>query len=485
MSRMVSTSADPTMQLVDSLKRSSPKEWGKIIDGMPIFIAHKWYERTLKDGQKEARTILPGEAEPDPANGWKFVYEVTEDDLEETCEAVNKLFDNHAKPMKLLLGHTKPGQPQEAQPDLVGYGTNARMGSYGPKKIKAVVAKSFFRKGYEHVPAEYPERSPEFKPSTKTITGIAMLKTDPRLPMGMLPYAETDDTVFYGVGFMADNDQKHDDKPAAPAAVPPHVPPAHPAPAAAAPATPPAAPAAPTAPAAPASPAAPAAPQPAPLSPEECQYADRLMAHLQQNNPAMKYLCEQYQKYASAAAAAAPAATNGTTPATPIGGEKKPDDPNQPPKPEPEAQMQDEEEKRLYEERIAALELDRAKMYADQQITLFKSKHRIKLKDPAKLTERLIKARLKDDAACKEVVDDVLNNYARDERAPISRDFTPGVQADQQDAPEEKIEWTPEVNAEVQRYAENNKIDASTDDGWEKAVEGFVAAKKKKAQKVA
>lgn len=480
------SAADPTMLLVESLKKESKKDWGLIIDNVPIFCAHEWWERTLPDGFKEARTIMPGDEKPDPKDGWKFCYAVTEDDLPNIAEVINKNFKKYGTPMKLLLGHTRPGRPQEEQPSLLGFSIDAKIGHYGPEKIRAVVAKTFYKKGCEDVPREFGFRSPEFKQSTGAITGIALLKTDPRLPMGVHAY---EDTYFYGAGFMAD---KTDDKPATK--------PPEPAGAAETPDPKSSEPTVEGTKPAGAQNAVEAAPSAVgelhPLEPHESHFANRLMKHYEENHPAIKHLSAEYKKYADSQAAMAPASpTSGRNPATPVGAENgsasagtKTEAPK---KLEEDELMQDEEQARQYEERIAALESDRARMYAEGQVQTLRTKHRIKINDPKKLTERLIAARLKSEEACKEVLDDVINNYARETRAPVNPNFLPIHQDRQEEGPAgtkddldfSDPETAPMLTDAITRYAEANKIDLAEDDGWERAKEGFAKKKKEKEQR--
>jgi hypothetical protein len=396
-----------------------------------------------------------------------LAYEIKDDDLEDVCNEVNKLFDDGGKPIKLMIGHTKPGKPQEEQPQIAGYGKRARMGTFGPKKVPAVCTTAFYRKGFENAAAEYPERSPEFKQSTKAITGVALLKTDPRLPMGFMAY---EDVRYYGEGFMPDIPEKKEDKPEAKPAEPAQEKP---------------------------NTSTEMATELAPLEPHERHFADRLMKHYSETHPAMKHLCKQYAEYASAAGAMnGTLPTNKPSPAAPIGAEagtQKITD--QPKKLEDEVQMMDEELTKQYEDRIFRMETENARLYADKQ---YDEMRRVPIKTSAltKFKERLVKIRTEPgktheerEANCKEYIDEVRNNYARDQRAPVGRDFLPIPQPDQTEGPNAKPSHDldmsdPQVMNDVVRYQESlpkdKRVDCTTDDGLAMAVEAFAEFQRKK-----
>lgn len=155
----------------------------------------------------------------------------------------------------------------------------------------------------------------------------------------------------------------------------------------------------------------------------------------------------------------------------------------------------DEEEKRQYEEDRAFLMLENARLYADQQ---YAEMIRLGVKKSllGKFKEKVIKLRTdaktnaERETACKDYIDEVRNNYAKETRAPVGRDFLPIPQPEQAEGPNGGKEshdldlQDPEVVTAITRYAEQNKIDIlNTDDGWDNAVEAFAASKKKKAAK--
>lgn len=450
--------SDPTEKLVDSIRKRSKSDWGKIIEDVPIFVAHRWFERDTQYG-KEAKTVLAGDEEPDPKEGWKFVYEVTERDLEAIKEEAAKQFEQHNTPMKLIVGHTRPGAPQEQQPQLVGFAAHPKMGEFGKNRVKCLQATHFYRKGYEECAAEYPQRSPEYKRSANRISAIALLKTDPRLPLGFHSY---EDEFFYGEGFMADEstsgavktpETPHDNatqtKPNTSTEM---------------------------------------ATELAPLEPHERHFADRVMKHYAENCAPMKYLHEQHKKYADSQAAMATASPNsGRTPATPIGGEAGT------PASKPEGTSEDymdSELQRQYEENQKFLLEENAKLYAEQEFQKMLQLG-VKKSTLANFKDRIVKIRVNAqdnksrDEQTKEYLDEVKNNYARESRPPVSRDFLPIRHDEPADAPRDTDDIQindPETVSAITRYAEDNKIDiVNSSDGWQKAVNGYAAMKKKTA----
>lgn len=490
------------MQLVESLRRRDQKDWDEIIDNVPLFIPHSWWERTTPEGT-EALTVLPGESDPDKKDGWKKLYEITERDLEEIASNTCKRFDDYGQPMKLMVGHSKIGKPQEEQPELVGFGANVHVGHYGPKKIKAVLGTTFYKKGCGEKAVEFPQRSVEFKNSTKTITGIALLKTDPRLPLGFAAYAD-DDVTFYASGVMAE-----EKKPVEP---PAHKP-AEPAP------SKPAEPTAGKPVEGPKTPEAAIKKELEPLhdgkdgGPNEVHFANRLMKHYAEcstdhdaamadkhmkhyveNHPMMKYLHDQHKKYMETAGSMAmPSATNGG-PAKPLGAEKGTPT-TRPDQPDKHEGYMDTEQVKLYEDRIAKLEHESATRYAENEYNRVVNLG-IKKATLGKFKERLVaiykgaKDDTARDALCKEFLDEVVQNYAREPRAPVSNGFItrPAAQAEgtgvKNYAEEAGLTGADQEDlvantAAITQYAAANKIDIVNDqNGWDKAVKGYVESKK-------
>lgn len=447
------TTADPTMDLIDSLNRADPGEWGRIIYGAPIFCEHSGYEVT--DGKEKRLVVVP--AGEEPPEGAKLLYSVDEKRLELITKEIAR---NYAEgtPIKLFIGHSDPKKPQEQNPPLAGFGRGARMGTFGPQKRKAILTDAFFKPGFENAATEYPERSPEFVLRTNGITGVALLKTDPRLKMGMLAYsADREGIIYYGVGFMADEivDNADDEKkPPMPAPKPGEKRPAKAGEEEAdevdanegekSPAV-----------------------KPSPFQPHEIAFADRLMAHLEQNHPAIKHLCGEHKKHVETQAAMAapkqPTAPTapGTPPETP---KKKPD------APERIDMSQTAEERINYaEERIAKLEEENAILYATEAITTLE-REGIQFKNRDKEITKLVKMKTAEER--QEYISDIRLNYARTERSPAQRGgFLPLDTGHVEGGTEGIIEPSA---ADVISYAEEHNIDASTEAGMQKIIAGLM-----------
>ncbi len=183
-------------------------EWDDIVRDVPFFREHDVY--TIGEGPDAYNVaVLPGES---PPRGGKLKYRVDGPRLRKIAAKINANIDRHEKPIKLFAGHTRGPKDQKNQPDLVGYGGRVRVGAWGPEKISAILGPLFIEKGQLETARKLPERSPEFYPNSDEMTAMALLVTDPKLPMGMVTYtAETvcnglgyalpDGAVFYGRGF--------------------------------------------------------------------------------------------------------------------------------------------------------------------------------------------------------------------------------------------------------------------------------------------
>lgn len=217
---MSDTTADPTMDLYEALNRADPADWGRIVFSMPIFVEHDGYEvddgKDDKGNDKKRLVVVPKGEKPPPDA--KRIYTVDKARLEAITAEINREYDESGTPIKLFIGHSDPKKPQNENPPIAGYGRKAYLGTFGPQKRLAIKTDAFYRRGYEDTAAEYPERSPEFLPRTNGITGVAMLRTDPRLKMGALAFASAhDEVIYYGQGFMSETiDYAVEHKPAGP-----------------------------------------------------------------------------------------------------------------------------------------------------------------------------------------------------------------------------------------------------------------------------
>ena len=627
------TDNDPTQDLIDALERADPKEWGRICYGVPIFRAHKVYEVDDGSGAGTKKLVVVPEGEAAPAGG-VCIHTVDRARLLQITEEINRNYAVGSKPAKLFIGHSDPKVPQKLNPEIVGYGRRAYLGKFGKHQIDAIKTDAFFTLGNENAAREYPERSAEFNPRTNAITGVALLKTDPRLPMGMLAFATQDEVLFYGEGFMA----TPNDAPAAEAAQPPppqnrdeasvaahehskaawdagkvakqsklpehHLQAAekhtvagkahcaacdlhkaagddlhaamhqssaglheanatdhgikakYGAPAIAygeddmpdetidnafpenKPNPDPPAPKAPAGEKAALKPGAtlrteeepnntgektndagekpqddavadgadkpenegersPAA-GPEAFQPHEIAFADRLMAHLEQNHPAIKHLCGEHKKYMDTQAAmaqppapmAAPSATDGYTTAN--GEPKKPKSDDGEPKKQPKftARIDMSDQERIdYAEtkakleasdaRIAALEHENAVLYATEAIDDLVLKGKV-IKDKPKEIAKLVAMTTL--AERQERLEEIKLNYADAERSPAR---TGGSWIRTDDGHVEGAVTPEPVEApeavEIMRYGEENNIDISTDAGIAKATKALIAAKQKAA----
>lgn len=500
--------ADPTMDLFHALDRADPSEWSRISYGMPIFIEHEVWEVPGDEEGRKKLVVVPKGEKP-PANG-KKVHEFDKSRLQQIVKEINYQYETSGTPVKLFIGHSDPKKPQNEQPPLVGFGRGAYLGRFGPKGRLAIKTDAFYKPGYETAEAEYPERSPEFLPRTNGITGVALLKTDPRLKMGMMAYGDEErKVILYGCGFMDETDEEvidmaeKEQSPATPAKVmdepeddddeddetekkPMN--------------------------------AGSKATQDTksesckPFEPHEQKFAERLMSHLEKSHPAIKYLCGEHTKYMSTQAAmaqpkasmpGAASATSGYTPKS--GGNDKSKSKSKKPSHEKhvsihmsaETEVIDAADKERidYAEmqkefaelkaardadiaRIAKLEEENAILYATEAIDTLEKQGKV-IKDKPKEIAKLVKMKTLEER--QEHLKDIRINYADAERSPArGRSWLPiddGREHVEGAVQEETIKMP--SAGEILQYAEDNKIDASTEDGMRQIV--LALTKKKSA----
>lgn len=169
---------DPTMTFLDSLKDTS--RW-KVVRGVPIFRPHK---RKVK---------IP--------DGTEQVIEVTEADLPRIVLNMRQTKAESGVVPRITPGHTVKDQkaPETQQPEPWGWMPDYYVGTFGPRRLPAILADFFFRpECYEEAKA-YPYRSVEFYPASKEITGVALLKRDPQLDLGIVQYAGRDGGYHYSM----------------------------------------------------------------------------------------------------------------------------------------------------------------------------------------------------------------------------------------------------------------------------------------------
>lgn len=242
--------SDPTLDFLARL--DDPTQW-VVVKNVPVFRPHK---RTVKQ-----------------ADGTDQTVEVTEADMPRIAAKYQRLEKEFGVIPRMTLGHTllDPQTPERKQPPIVGYGRNLRVGTFGPAKAVAVLADCYYRRDCWEEAKEYPYRSAEYYSNSKEITGIALLKRDPQLDMGMVTYRRGESPYYLYMG----DDAKMDDK---------------------------------ANPAGEGSPVDPPDAAQEKLTPEEEKMADKFMRHYSRKFPAM-------QQFMAAPAPACPSGTNGGPPA--------------------------------------------------------------------------------------------------------------------------------------------------------------------------
>lgn len=311
---------DPTLQLLRDLE--DPEKYVRV-DNVPIFIPHR---RTRLKTDAAGRPVLDGEGKPQAET-----IEVKESDLPRIAENINANFKESGVPFRITLGHIRqdPAVPETAQPKVVGWGKNARVGTFGPKAKPAVLGTCYYRKDCYREAMEYPYRSAEYYHGAREITGVALLKRDPELDMGVLTYERADGAWLYAL-----ENTMPDMTPPAPAA-------------------PPAAP-------------------PAPAAPDHAAMADEYLRHCM-SHPHHGALAAHYAGMAMPAAAPAlPSATNGAVP----GAEKKE---HEPPKKEHEAKDDGDKDDYARRQEMLAYQRDNAalqKRIAELEQDNARRKHR-------------------------------------------------------------------------------------------------------------
>lgn len=150
------------MQLLDSLD-----EPGRYVvrERVPIFKPHK---RRLPGGKEVS---------------------VTKADLAKIAEKINRLESDHGVVMRLTDGHVEPSLSEANQPSLFGYARRAVVGTFGPKDEPCILATLYFLPDQFERAKSYPYRSVEYYPQLGEIRGVALLKRDPFLDLGMVAYA--------------------------------------------------------------------------------------------------------------------------------------------------------------------------------------------------------------------------------------------------------------------------------------------------------
>jgi hypothetical protein len=115
----------------------------------------------------------------------------------------------------VTIGHVRPDLPETAQPPIVGWAKNPRVGRFGDD-IPCVMADLYIKVEHWEEAKKYPFRSVEYYAERDEVTGVALLVRDPYLDLGVLAYSR--DPIFYQLepNDMADAPPKDDKKPDAP-----------------------------------------------------------------------------------------------------------------------------------------------------------------------------------------------------------------------------------------------------------------------------
>jgi hypothetical protein len=177
---MTAAPADPTMAALESLK--DPKRW-VVVRSVPVFCAHR---RKVRRKDPETGEMVDKEVV------------VTEDDLRDIVNHARALTRETGAVPGLWMGHRNPAPdfPEERQPKLVGLTPNWRMGTWGPKKKTAILVDLYYDRRFWHETQNAPYRSAEYYPDQE-ITGVALLRRDPQLDLGLILNARDGEPVLY------------------------------------------------------------------------------------------------------------------------------------------------------------------------------------------------------------------------------------------------------------------------------------------------
>jgi hypothetical protein len=177
---------DPTMVLLDRFADESA--WDHVDRGIPILKPHIGKHFNPISKQRD------------------IVVDYTIERLQRMVKTNTDRCLNSASVPLMVLKH------DNEDPVIVGYWNNFRMGTFGPSQKPAMLADRFFLPGTYEEGKKYPFRSIEFYPAEycevvadvaqpedyDAITAVALLKTPPKLDMGLTVYARLR-PVCYGM----------------------------------------------------------------------------------------------------------------------------------------------------------------------------------------------------------------------------------------------------------------------------------------------
>lgn len=180
-------SDDPTMQLIRDL--DDPTKFVRK-DRVAVFKPH-------------IRMAMGQDGKP-------VQIKVDGNDLQEIARNINAAYGADGQLVKLTIGHRKqdPNTPETAQPPIAGYARHYRAEMVqrpdGPQLRLTHV--EYIRADRKDILEEgrYPERSPEYDPVNKTITGVALLTRDQYLNLGTVSYSASGRVTYAMGATMAD-----------------------------------------------------------------------------------------------------------------------------------------------------------------------------------------------------------------------------------------------------------------------------------------
>lgn len=150
-----------------------------VVRGVPVFAPHRLVKR---DAQGKAQEV-----------------EVTTADLKEIAEHNNRREDETGTLAVITLGHRLQGRdvPERAQPPVVGFCRNWRVGRFAAGSGPVLLCDEYIRQEYRDEAGEYPHRSCDYYRGRKEISGVAKLKKDAELDLGTLIYQGADGLLCY------------------------------------------------------------------------------------------------------------------------------------------------------------------------------------------------------------------------------------------------------------------------------------------------
>lgn len=197
---MAAVADDPTMDLIASL--DDPTKFVRK-DSVSVFKPHVRHFPERKIGDK----VVPA-----------MTVKVTDDDLEEIAENTNRAYQAEGELVKLSIGHRKmlPDYPEDKQPRVVGYARGYKavvVNRPGGKAIRLTHTEYIRADATDVLSGQYPQRSPDYDPFEKKITGVALLTRDPALELGTVSY-QSGKLAYSMEPTMADpkDDEKDDEK---------------------------------------------------------------------------------------------------------------------------------------------------------------------------------------------------------------------------------------------------------------------------------